>query len=878
MTSAVTAAGGAGTWTPVRSWRVASTEDVGDAGEIVSLPGFDASAWVAGPARSTVMGALVAGGEPGLGDLFFSTAMRDRVERNRFSVPWWFRTLFTASDRGRTHVRVCGVNPRADLWLNGQLVLDSRTLAGAYDVETVDVTEAVLSGPNALALLVHPGDPMQDLSIGWVDWAQPPPDHNMGPWRDVLIGRTGPVQIGAPHATSMFDPEVGALRAHLSVSVDVHNRTTERLSVLVAGTVTGPDAELAFGREVVLRAGESTVVHFGANGGIERLTVEDPALWWPVGEGAQPLYDLGVGAFVKGLLSDRADTRFGIRTVTSEVRPGGGRQFSLNGRSVQILGAGWSPDLLLRHDYERLSAQVALSAHMGLNAIRPEGKLENPEFYDLCDAAGVMVLPGWECCNKWEAAAGTGGTPWDVHDAVVAERSMASEAELLRNHPSVVAFFIGSDFAPPADVATRYVRVLESKGWDLPVVASATAQGTEVTGPSGMKMTGPYDWVPPVYWYQRDGALGGAVGFNTETSAGHTVPRMRSLEKMLSAEELERLWQHPSLPQYHSGPQSVFDNLGLFAEALTARYGAPTSAVDFVGKAQLAAYEAARAQFEAFTTRACDEEPATGVVYWMLNPPWPSLNWQLFDHELDTPGSYWGAHKALEPLHVLYAYDAQTVQVLNRTSAKTGPLTVIVRRFGVDGSLLGDDRHQLSPVAPGLPVDVAGVTPREVTAGVWFLELELYERDGRRSRNVYWLSTTEDVLDRARTEWFATLVSQYADFHALGEMNAREARRPRVRAEATASTDGADRLVTVTLHHDDPTGPPAVQLHASVLRGESMIAPVFWDDNDVTLFRGQSVVLTGRFATTTAGVPERLRIEVDGFNLHRPLLLPVTFP
>jgi exo-1,4-beta-D-glucosaminidase len=906
--TSVTATGGAGSWTPLRTWHLASTSDVGDAGATVSLPGFDASSWTAAPARSTVMGALVRSGE--VDDVFYSSTMRDRVDRTRFCVPWWFRSLFTVSGAGRTHVRVCGVIPRAELWVNGQLVLDARTLAGAYDVETVDVTDVVSPGLNALALLVHPGDPMQDLSIGWVDWSQAPPDHNMGPWRDVVIGRTGPVQIGAPHVVTAFDPEVGALRAHLTVSVDVYNRTSERLAVLLAGVVTGDNADLAFSREVVLRAGEYALVSFGgtpadepgdaeplgaddggageaagragdvAGGGADavRLVVEDPELWWPAGDGRQPLYDASVTAHVRGLLSDHAETTFGIRTVTSEIRPGGGRQFAVNGRPVQVLGAGWSPDLFLRHDHRRLAAQLALAAHLGLNAIRPEGKLENPEFYDLCDALGLMVLPGWECCNKWEAAAGTGGTPWDVHDAVVAERSMASEAELLRSHPSVVAFLIGSDFAPPEDVAARYVRALEAKGWDLPVVASATAQGTAVTGASGMKMTGPYDWVPPVYWYGRDPELGGAVGFNSETSAGHTVPRMASLRRMLSDEELDRLWQHPSLPQYHSGPESVFDNLGLFATALTERYGAPTGAEDFVEKAQLAAYEAVRAQFEAFTSRACDDQPATGVVYWMLTPPWPSLNWQLFDYELDTPGSYWGARKALERLHVLYAYDAGTVQVLNRTGAKTGPHTVVVRRWRVDGALAGDDRHELASVAPGVPVDVTGAESPQGVTGAWFLELELYGPAGRQSRNVYWLSGTADVLDHSARDWFTTGVSQYADLRAVGGLRVREARRPRVRARATAEVSGADVAVAVHLHHDDPTGPPAVQLHASVHRAGAPVAPVLWDDNDVTLFRGQSVVLTGRLRAAAAGHHERLRVEVGGFNLHRPLVLPLDVP
>ncbi len=76
-----------------------------------------------------------------------------------------------------------------------------------------------------------------------------------------------------------------------------------------------------------------------------------------------------------------------------------------------------------------------------------------------------MILPGWECCDKWESAAKTGGEPWDAADEKVAAASMASEARLLRNHPSVIGFLIGSDNAPPAAIAKIYVDTLHAEDW-----------------------------------------------------------------------------------------------------------------------------------------------------------------------------------------------------------------------------------------------------------------------------------------------------------------------------------------------------------------------------------------------------------------------------
>ena len=390
-------------------------------------------------------------------------------------------------------------------------------------------------------------------------------------------------------------------------------------------------------------------------------------------------------ASVDGVLSDRAVTTFGIRSLRSEIAPGGGRWFVLNGETIPVRGGGWAPDLFLRHDPQRIADELAYTLDIGLNTIRLEGKGENPEFYEMMDEAGVLVLAGWECCDKWEAHAETGGAPWDDHDFDVAARSMEAEAYRLANHPCVLGFIIGSDFPPEPRACRGYVDALLRARWDLPIISSATVMGTEECGPSGMKMTGPYAWVPPVYWYRSDPELGGAVGFNSETSAGNNVPRRPSLERMLSPAELEQLWRQPSAKQFHAGPPSEFDNLEIFHRALAGRYGEPRSLRDFVAKAQLASYEATRAQFEAYGSRTCRSEPATGVVYWMLNSAWPSLNWQLWDHFLDPSAAYFGTKKANEPLHIQFDYGDRVVQVLNRTLASAGPFVVTAQVRSVDG-------------------------------------------------------------------------------------------------------------------------------------------------------------------------------------------------
>ena len=100
--------------------------------------------------------------------------------------------------------------------------------------------------------------------------------------------------------------------------------------------------------------------------------------------------------------SDRSETEFGIREVTSERNASGGRAFHVNGKNILIRGGGWSPDMMLREDSQRLHDEFRYVKDMGLNTVRLEGKLETQEFFDIADHEGILVMAGWCCCDFWE--------------------------------------------------------------------------------------------------------------------------------------------------------------------------------------------------------------------------------------------------------------------------------------------------------------------------------------------------------------------------------------------------------------------------------------------------------------------------------------------
>jgi exo-1,4-beta-D-glucosaminidase len=317
---------------------------------------------------------------------------------------------------------------------------------------------------------------------------------------------------------------------------------------------------------------------------------------------------------------------------------------------------------------------------------------------------------------------------------------------------------------------------------------------------------------------------------------------------------LEALWKYPQLRQYHaSAAWSVFARITPFDTALAERYGPPRSLEDYVAKSQLENYDDVRAQFEAFNAHMDAAKPSTGVIYWMLNNAWPALHWHLYDYFLNPAGAYFGARMANEPVHIQYSYDTHAIMLVNHTLIAEHGLRAIIRVRNLDGSVLHEQRLQ--------NIDLAGNSARQLAtlpavAGLsrtYFIELELASGKGKPiSRNVYWLSTQTDELDWAHSNWYLTPVTRYADLTQLQSL-------PTATSEirATLRHEGMENVVTVTL-----TIPPtskAVALFQHVLikqsTGGELVLPILWSDNDVTLWPGESVTLTARFAIMGAETP-----------------------
>ncbi|WP_326951212.1 carbohydrate-binding protein [Amycolatopsis sp. NBC_01307] len=844
--AAVPAAGGqvaakatvaaAGPATAVPGFLIQTSAQVSD-DSAVSKPGFNTAGWYPVGPRSTVYAGLLANGK--YADPFYSTNMKN-VPAADFKVPWWYRTDLTVTDTTqRTYLDFSGVLSKADVWVNGTKIADKAQVNGAYTRQDLDITAQVKAGTNSVAFKVYPNDPDKDLSMGWIDWAQTPPDQNMGIVRDVLVRRSGPVALRGGHVVTKL---TGTTHADLTVKADVRNDSAAAVSATVSGTVAGK----TISQTVSLAAKEKKTVSFPVAG------IDNPHVWWPAGMGGQPLYDLDLSANVGGAASDTSHESFGVREVKSTVNSAGGRAYTINGRPLLIKGGGYSPDLFLRWNAQYAADKLAYVKDLGLNTVRLEGHIEPDEFFDLADRMGVLTLPGWECCDKWEGQVNGSekGDPWTAADYPIAKASMTAEAERLRDHPSVISFLIGSDFAPDATIEKNYLDALKAADWATPIVPAASAKSSPQLGASGMKMNGPYDYVPPNYWYDKAHTdLGGAFGFNSETSAGPDIPTMDTLKRMMSSSELDTLWKSPSTAQYHRSSSSTFANLKLYGDALTGRYGKPASLDDFVRKAQLAQYENVRAEFESHSRNFSDSSnPSTGIIYWMLNSGWTSLHWQLFDAYLDQNGSYFGAKKANEPLHIQYSYDNKSVVVVNHNHDAAANLTASVKLYNLDGTeKFTQSKTGLSVGGDGAKTTALTIPAVSGLSTTYLAKLVLTDPAGKEvSRNVYWLSTKADTLDWDNSDWYYTPTTSYADLTGLNSLG-------QVAVDTTAnSAANSDGTTTtkVTLKNSSTGKLPAFFVDAHVLGAAGApVLPVTWTDNQVSLWPGESATLTATYRT-----------------------------
>ena len=728
------------------------------------------------------------------------------IDKTVFDKPWVFTTKFGAGKGLRHVLRFESLGYSADIVLNGKTIATADTTAGPFCVREFDITR-LAKASNTLEVTVHKA-PGQSLNHGWVDWNPRPADETMGILGPVRLISTPDVEVKDVFVKPLVDVDDFS-EARLEVEITLVNL----LDKPVEGVVKAQAEDIFFEIPASLEASETKVLKH-----VE--TVRNPRIWWSAEMGSPELYHMKV-SFGD---SHSKSVRFGIRDISSEITADGHRQFILNGKKVLVKSAVWTDDIFMQDTHESILQQVQMVRDMGLNSIRFENVWgKDDAVYDLCDSLGILTMVGFSCQWEWEHYCGLpqvryygclNGEPWES----LAVRYFHDQILRLRNHPSQIAWLTGSDNVPNPTIEEAYLKVYKELDY-RPYIPSAGGLAGPLSGPSGMKMRGPYEYVGPSYWFE-DKKAGGAFGFNTETNPGMNIPQKENVVRLLGG---RARWPFDEVWDYHcTASDSYMNNVQPEKAAAEGTYGPLSGFEDFVKKAHALDYDSTRSMYEAFR---CNIGKATGIVNWMLNSAWPSLYWQLYDWYGVPTAGYYGVKHACTPVQLIYNYADRTIYAVNDAAPKAR-YSAEIRFYGKDSkkligrncSFLSEERKpaRLEKLPSGVP---------------GFLSLVLKDASGAVvARNFYCIPAKNCLHDWAHADWWGIPILSYADLSFVSALP---------RADVSMETSPVEGGVKVVL-----TNKSVVVSFQNILKAYgadgNLIGGAIWEDNFISLLPGET--------------------------------------
>ncbi len=867
-------------------WRLRDEAAAGNNGARFSMAGFKPAGWYATTVPTTVLGALVRKGvypDPYIG------TNNDRipdasVPGSPWSKPWWFRKTFSlpAAQAGKViWLHLDGINYRAAVWVNGTEVATENETVGMFRRFRFNVTKVVHPGAeNALAVRIFPVDyagipgnrrpgtdpkfqqnVTQMSALGW-DWVPTARDRNMGIWQHVWIEASGPVAAWDPAAFT--DVELpGGKQAAVTLRLQVENtgtsaQPTEIVAQIKPRGFTGAaiqvtkhvDVPPGAPREVIL-----TPAEFPA------LLMKTPRLWWPHGYGGQPLYTLMIETRVRGIVSHRQVTQFGVRKIGSYYNPPefahtliptpdgedpykypalkAARVFTVNGRPIRMAGGSFVPDFLLTWNAQNYRDQVRLMTEGNHTVVRVWGGgiLLPDVFYEEADRRGLLV---WQdlARSSFEAA-------WKAKEADIPPvdkdlylPNLRDTILRLRGRTSLLAWCGTNESAMQTDIGMALQNeILPALDGTRPWIPSTSTEPPWAVEPLGMRSFGPYDMQDILYYFDQ---YAHASDFIFKNEIGlESLPRINSIEKAVpdSGEpSADGSWATPALLEH-----------GLPAKSLTSRItstiGAPVSLADFAGMSELLSAQSYRAIFEA----ANKNRPRNpGTMVWMTNGAWLDCMYQLYDWYLHPTAAYYAVKSASQPLHVQYAADDHTLQVVS-TRPESLRVHVKATLVSAEGATEEVKNHDLTATADA--TTSVGPAPAAIADGkLHFLALDLLDDQGRQlDRLVTWTQVAErwpEMLHLAPVTVTASVVA--------------------VERAVPGETRYSVRVV-------NRGSVPAVHVWVEVISGAlgNEILPSFWSDNALTLLPGEERLLAVSIRDAVRELPPRPmpRLIIEGFNV-----------
>ncbi|MXU65995.1 beta-mannosidase [Oceanomicrobium pacificus] len=366
------------------------------------------------------------------------------------------------------------------------------------------------------------------------------------------------------------------------------------------------------------------------------LEVDTPALWWPAGQGDQPLYGLEVAVG-----QERDCRRIGLRDITLITTPDAvGARFALsvNGREIFCKGANWIPADALpgRITAEGIADLLdsAVAANMNMIRVWGGGRYESDTFYDACDERGLLVWQDFMfACSLYPST--------DGFLASVAAEVRDQVGRL--NHRASIALWCGDNellgaltwFEEPLKDRDRYLVSYDRLNRTIETALKETAPDA-IWWPSspspGLLSFGDA-------WHNDSS---GDMHFWSVWHEGKSFDAYRAVRPRFCSEfgfqsfpsmDVVRRFAEPAdrniaSPVLESHQKNAGGNARI-AETMFRYFRFPTRFDDFVYVSQVQQAEAIRTAVDGW--RALKPH-CMGTLYWQLNDTWPVASWASLDH------------------------------------------------------------------------------------------------------------------------------------------------------------------------------------------------------------------------------------------------------
>ncbi|KAI0068656.1 glycoside hydrolase family 2 protein [Artomyces pyxidatus] len=594
---------------------------------------------------------------------------------------WAFKTTFSVSEQEAVAPNVDlvfdGLDTFATVTMNGHKILETENQFVTY---RAPIRDHVKAGANELSIVfpsaflkgreiekkheklaLWNGDSSLmarrgEQSYGW-DWG--PVLMTVGPWRPISLH---------VYQTRITDFRVASVvDENLAVDVDVSISLSSDAGATAVVSLHKPSGYVLYDSKVTLSNGEGQIKF--------HLNKSEVELWYPVGHGKQPLYQVEIRVYDKqsNLLDSRTD-KIGFRRaiiVEDKLDDEDGLTFLFEINNVRTFcgGSCWIPadSFVTTITPERYRAWLQLLVDGNQNMIRVWGGgiYEQDVFYEICDELGIMV---WQ-----DFAFGCGQYP--AYDSFLKNITVEAEQNVkrLRHHPSIVIFTGNnedyqvaeslkleldyddetSDFRK-TNFPARYIyeRVLPSiveKHSDIHYHRSSPYSGHGK--PTTDKQYGDlHQWNvwhgSQEPWHNWDILAGRFVSeFGMEA-----YPNIRTVDYWTGGDKSERFPQSRTTVN-HNKADGFERRLELY---LMENFKHAFDIESYVYYTQILQAETLSSAYRLWRRnwRGKGKEYTAGALVWQINDCWPVTSWAIIDYFLRPKPAYFSIARELRPFTV----------------------------------------------------------------------------------------------------------------------------------------------------------------------------------------------------------------------------------